>query len=155
MSKKNTMEYVWENIDKRTDNDCWNWMGYKDIGNYGKININNKTYYAHRFIYEQTFGKILGGSFILHKCNNPSCCNPKHLYSGTQKDNIKQMYNDKRNVNHCGEKSGSTKLTEKDVLEIRELYLTKKYYQRDLGEIFGVHRYTITGIVNKKRWKHL
>jgi hypothetical protein len=89
----------WRMVDKQGDDECWNWRGYKNIKGhgrfslkanfrYGSFSIGHKNIGAHRMAYILTYGEIPDGIFICHKCNNSSCVNPKHLYPGTQLDNM-------------------------------------------------------------------
>ena len=184
--KRNKPEDVWKKIDIKSDDDwwrCWEWMGGLFNSGYGAFSILHKSYRVHRIVYEQTIGPIPDGLLVCHSCDNPSCCNPNHLWLGTSKDNVvdrEQKGRGKRLCGiqhpffnkHCseetkkkisialkhlneGEKSGQSKLTEEDVLEIREMFSTGKYYQWELGEIFGVCQAEISMIVNNKKWKYL
>ncbi len=151
MNNINTKRDIWKRIDKKGENECWNYIGYLRNG-YGRIQINYRYYLAHRIVYEDIYGSIPDGMCICHSCNNPSCCNPKHLYMGTQTDNMKQMVNDGRTGK--GEDAGGVKLTEKSVLEIRKLYFSGEYSQKKLGEIFRVTQSNISYVINKT-WKYL
>lgn len=96
---KNTIEDVWKRIFIKPNpviwflwnDDCWEWMKGKNKDEYGRTMINHKNYGVHHFVYEQIFGPIPNGMFVLHHCDNPPCCNPLHLFLGTQKDNMKDM----------------------------------------------------------------
>lgn len=72
---------------------CWVWLGSKDGAGYGTISnrlgSGNSPEKAHRVSYEKSFGKIPDGLYVCHKCDNPGCTNPKHLFLGSQKDNMK------------------------------------------------------------------
>lgn len=68
---------------------CWHWREYKTTNGYGTFCHNGKTVRAHRYSYEQNFGPIPKGMFVLHKCHNPGCVNPDHLYLGDQKQNMR------------------------------------------------------------------
>ena len=153
-------EKFYENLPNNlTENKCWNWKGWINHakGGYGQISHNNKILKAHRVSYELYYEKSLDNLHCLHKCDNPSCVNPLHLFAGTNLDNIQ----DKVNKNRCysgyqkGEHNGASKLKDKDAIEIRKLYNTKNYTTIKLGKMYGVSRSTISYIVNNKTFKHL
>lgn len=153
--KKNIEEDVWKHIDKKGEDDCWEWMGYKNQDGYGQMKINYKTCHVHRLVYKQTRGSIPNKICVLHTCDNPSCCNPKHLWLGNHDDNMRDKKEKGRGRTGRGEKHGSAKLTERDVLEIKEKYLTGKYSQVKLGEEYAVNRSTIYRIIYQKCWKYI
>lgn len=74
-------------IDTNTDG-CWEWLGVKDANGYGVFSSKTLPRLAHRAVWTALKGEITIGLFICHKCNNPSCCNPAHLYVGTHQDNM-------------------------------------------------------------------
>lgn len=98
----------WEFVDKRNDdghnghNDgqdaCWNWKGAIRQGGYGYFSWFGKNYAAHRLSYQLTKGDIPKGMFICHKCNNPRCVNPSHLYIGDAKDNARDFVNSNKRI---------------------------------------------------------
>jgi len=144
---------VWKRIDKKGDDECWEWKGWLNNG-YGMMRSNYKYYYTHRLIYELTYGPISDGLFVLHHCDNRRCCNPKHLFLGTHVDNMKDKINKGRQSHPIGIKNNHCKLTELNVVEIRKLYLEKKYNQSQLGKIYDVGRSAINKIVHNKIWRN-
>lgn len=131
---------------------CHWWIGVQN-GGYGQIKIGNATKKAHRVSFELYKGTIPEGLQVCHKCDNPSCVNPDHLWLGTAKDNAMDMAKKGRQVGPFGEKQHLSKLTESDVIEIRKLKLSYTYIE--IGEMYGVYYSTIEKIVNGRTWKHV
>lgn len=121
---------------------------------YGQFKVNNKVQRAHRVSWTIHFGDIPDRLLICHKCDNPSCVNPSHLFIGTQFDNMKDAVT-KGRLNNKGEKQGCSKLTTEQVLKIRELYATGNYTQRGLGKLYGMCHGQINQIINRKAWTHV
>ncbi len=84
-------------IDKKSD--CWNWQLFKNKDGYGKVIIDGKSIGAHRLSYTINIGPIPKGINVCHHCDNPGCCNPSHLFLGTQKENMLDMYKKGRQKN--------------------------------------------------------
>lgn len=151
-------ERFWAKVDKRTDEECWNWMGFKTKAGYGQLTVCQQLLYAHRFSWELKNGKVPEGRYLCHKCDNPSCVNPEHLYAGTQKDNMKDMSIRKRfshpetTLAH-GARNGNAKLTEEEVRKIRNEYVPYKVTQRRLAEKFNISEATVKKIIAGKLWK--
>jgi len=149
---KNIPEDVWKYIDKKGEEDCWEWSGLLVRG-YGQIRINYKKYRPHRLIYEEINGIIPEGMLVCHHCDNRKCCNPSHLFLGTSQDNVNDMV--LKGKHGVGEKNGNSKLTEKDILNIRGFYSTGEYLYEDLGEMFKISSKHISRIIRRKAWRHL
>jgi hypothetical protein len=79
------LDRLWANVASNIETRCLEWFGHKKAGGYGHVHINHKTLLAHRVFWAIQKGHIPDGICVLHKCNNPSCCNVDHLYLGTKK----------------------------------------------------------------------
>ena len=129
---------------------CWIWKGSKDKRGYGVISINSKTVKVPRLSWSIYNGKIPTGKIICHKCDNPPCVNPEHLFLGTWSDNMQDMKKKKRNL--AGEKHKMAKLTAKQVYRIKD---DCESTTNNLAKKYGVHPSTIQRILNGKRWSCL
>jgi hypothetical protein len=90
---------------------------------------------------------------VCHKCDNPLCFNPDHLFIGTRQDNIADMYEKGRDNVPKGENAGRAKLTEKEVKEIRELYFHNIFNQPELSKIYNIDQSQITRLINRSTWR--
>lgn len=131
---------------------CWKWTACKLKRGHGRIRIGKKLILAHRVSYELFVGPIPENLWVLHKCDVRDCVNPKHLYVGTPKNNTADMFHRKRHNDRRGSKNGNSKLTEKDVAEIRKLYASKNFSQISLGRQFNVSQVQISHVVSYKHW---
>lgn len=128
---------------------CWLWKG-EVSKRYGTFRYHGEKYLAHRFSYEHFIGPIPDGMYVLHTCDVPSCCNPEHLFLGTNADNMADKCSKDRQSR--GESHPNAKLDPDKVREIRKLYLDGIGTRR-LGDMFGVNSKTIWEIVNGENWK--
>lgn len=136
---------------------CWLWLG--GFGRDGYGNINGKIYgewLSHRYALAVT-GVEIEGLYVLHKCDNPACVNPSHLYAGTQLENMQDAVRRGRVSRRCGVLADSAKLTEKDVIEIRERYKWRSNQDNifSISKDYGVSRATINRVVLRKTWAHV
>jgi hypothetical protein len=138
----------------KTANGCWEYDGAQTGFGYGSITWDGKKLMAHRAAYEFYCGPIPEGMSVLHRCDNPRCCNPDHLFIGTQKDNIDDMVAKGRG-NHKGERNSCAKLTSSAVHEIRRLLALGNMYEWEIAERFGVARSTVNNIKRGTKWRYL
>ncbi len=110
---------------------------------------------AHRASWEIHFGEIPNGLCVLHKCDNPSCVNPEHLFLGTRKDNSIDMLLKDRGNKAKGQENGANKLTENEVIKIRKIYKDGGISQKKLGHLFRIGQTQVWHIVNNKQWAWL
>lgn len=122
---------------------------------YGRLKHKGKSVLAHRFAFEMKNGEIPKGFCVCHKCDNPRCCNPDHLFLGTHKENMADMSkkgraSKKSTPGKRGELSPKCKLSELQVSEIRERRV-KGETVTSLSKVYGVHHSYISRIANNNR----
>lgn len=138
---------------------CWGWIGSKLPKGYGTLmsHHEHKVFSAHRFSWTVHFGTIPTGLHVLHKCDNPECSNPEHLFLGTSKDNIRDAITKGRRytgVKPRGERHWKSKLDASQVIEIRRKYELGMSLA-SLGLDYSVYPTAIHKIVTRKLWRHL
>lgn len=150
----------WPNTKLNETTGCIEWQRGKGSFGYGSlIGANGKSIKAHRMAWELTKGKIPGGMEVLHSCDNPPCCNPEHLFLGTQKENLEDMTKKgRRNTSHNfkpqdGENNNRAKLKKPDIISIKAYLRDGKMSHREIAIIYGVSRSLITLINTERIWK--
>lgn len=144
----------WKKIEKTES--CWLWLGSKNRKGYGYVGDGHgKVVYAHRQMWNLTFGEIPKGLLVCHSCDNPTCVNPEHLWLGTNAENMADMVKKGRSLtcglpDAAGSKNPAAKLNETQVCEIRR---TWNGSHSAMGRLYGVSRRTINGIMNGASWK--
>ncbi len=153
-NKQNTLTK--ELIEKRIKvmpSGCWEWQGTVLDRGYGQIRINYKRYPAHRIsmhIYRNF--DLSSDLFICHRCDNPPCVNPDHLFPGTHAENCKDSVAKGRWVNNQGSRHGMAKIDEDDVLLIRTLR-ELNWPNRSIGEVFEITQSCVSAITLNRSWR--
>lgn len=144
-------------VAKRADG-CWEWIGKRFRNQYGVTTITHhkkaRHELAHRTSYRLFVGEIPAEKLVLHRCDRPWCVNPEHLFVGTYADNAQDMINKGRQNWAYGERGGLAKLTDAQVIEIREAH-ARGELQREIAARFGVSAKQISVIVNRKQRKNV
>lgn len=148
----------WSKV-RKTDG-CWLWVGSKNDDGYGRLQLNGgggssqprRCGAAHRISWALANGEVPAGLSVLHRCDVPACCNPAHLFLGTQADNVRDMYakGRNRNVGPLGEAAPAAKLT---AAQVREILARPSSVA--LAREFGIGYGHMRQIKRGERWKHL
>lgn len=170
-SQSNVARRFWALVDKDGPNGCWIWSRCKRSDEYGRFSVGTRKWVlrygliqrskTHRIAYALTFGPIPDGMDVLHHCDNPPCCNPNHLFLGTDVDNVRDKLDKGRENPQCGSDNGSSKLNEVIVLQLRRRYATGRYSVTQLvawlmaTHQLKIHGSTIKGVLRGKRWRHV
>jgi hypothetical protein len=157
-------ERLWSRTIKRGPAECWEWQGHRGPAGHGQIQSglpDRRVIGAHRAAWMLTNGEIPAGLHVLHKCDNPPCCNPAHLFLGTQADNNADCRSKRRSVHfvapNCfprGENSHLAKITDQ---ETREIIASVRAFipRKMIAEVYGITVSAISKIITGKARKHL
>lgn len=147
-------------VANKSDSECWEWTGRRTVHGYGVLDMRERggkrarPRLAHRLIYEHFIGPLAADLVVCHRCDNPPCCNPAHLFIGTQADNVRDMIEKGRKASlkpRRGSEANFSKLTEAQVREI----LQSKETLRALGQRYGVSSTAIQYIRSGRNWGHI
>jgi hypothetical protein len=152
MFDETTIARFWAKV--HMSHQCWTWQGARNEKGYGRFRLGSKLMLAHRFAYEVTYGAFQTDLLVCHSCDNPSCCNPAHLFLGTPAANSADMVAKHRQRAARGESNSHARLNTAQVLDIRQSYACGGVRYRDLSERFGVSVSQIKAIVAGRRWAH-
>lgn len=137
----------WEKVDK--SGECWTWKASRTALGYGQfMNAAGRSELAHRASYRLTFTDP-GALRVCHRCDNPACVRPAHLFLGDSARNSADMVAKGRSTR--GEKSAAAKLSESDVRAIR----ADTRAQHEIAKAYGVHLGTISSIRTRRTWRHV
>jgi len=137
-------------VKENPETGCQEWQMFLTPRGYGQLTYRNRRWLAHRLSYHMAVGEIRGALLVCHKCDNPKCVNPNHLFLGTDADNVSDKVFKGRQLS--GESHGASKLTQDQVDEIRRRVRAGERQIR-LSEEFGVNRSCISKIINNLHWR--
>lgn len=179
-------ERFWAKVDKHGPvcaselGPCWMWTAATTVtGGYGSISVGGKQVRAHRVSFQLSVGPIPPGQWVLHRCDNPPCIRPEHLFLGTDRDNQRDRAAKGRHLaplermlrdllvapwhvlsraagpaHPFGESHCRAKLTTSQVSEIRRRYIPRRVSTRKLAAEFGVSPRAIRAALSGETWKH-
>ena len=139
-------ERILDTIKIDAKSDCWNWQGSVSRVGRGRLKVNRKVTFAYRASYEAFIGEIPKNMLVCHRCDNPLCVNPEHLFIGTSKDNTLDAVKKGRHPKH--EFHNKAKLDKNKVADIRSKRLTAKEY----SDLYDVHWSTIYNVWRGNTW---
>ena len=149
----NVQKRFWKKVQKGSPNECWPWIGCKDVHGYGRIAILRVGILAHRISYEFAYGPIPEDKNIVrHRCDNPICVNPYHLEIGTIADNMRDKCERGRQLR--GSAHGASKLNEDQVRQIK-LRLSEGEHFTKISPDYGISWQAVKAIFEDRTWKHV
>lgn len=166
----NPVVRFWLSVNKRGPDDCWLWTGATRGNGYGTFTVNRRSVGTHCFSYQLAYGAYSRQLCVCHNCpngDNPLCVNPRHLFLGTRRDNMLDMWAKGRGPTgerhgmrrhperRAGEQCSYARLTAVQVIAIRARYQPGGAAACELATEFGISRATVHDIVARRRWKHL
>lgn len=147
-------EFLWARVDRTNADGCWEWRGNRNGAGYGLVSIRyGRAHRAHRVAWELIMGPIPDDMVICHRCDNPPCVRPEHLFLGTKKDNTQDMLRKERDRAR-GERQVNSVLTNADVVSMREQYASGDVSQQELIARFGVSAGQVSEVLRGLAWAH-
>lgn len=157
MSRCKAVKFGWHRVARGSESECWPWTGCVNRWGYGACQVDGRQLNASRAAWLFANGEIAPGLMVCHRCDNPICCNPSHLYLGTQFDNMRDRKEREgyrsvpRGAKHPRH---SAKLTPEMVMEARRLF-SAGVSQSEIGRRWGIHSSAISRAVRGESWGHV
>lgn len=154
MPTRSTEQDFWSRL-KKAENGCLEFCGCRSSDGYGRLIFQGRKISAHRLAYELAVGQIPEGMAVCHKCDNPACANPDHLFLGTQLENIADRVRKGRDGDHRGTANGRSKLKECDAIRIRQLHASGEFTKAEIAKQYGVSDVLVGLVVRNRIWTHV
>lgn len=161
------VDRFWSKFSREDKEPCWPWPMSKFPDGYGQFMVKHHPYRAHRVAWELTNGSIPDGILVCHKCDNPICCNPNHLFLGTVADNHEDRgrkgrtasgdrHGFRKNPSKVprGEANGNSILTDDEVRLIKKMK-SEGAKNIEIAKATGRSESIISRIVLGKSWRHI
>lgn len=148
----------WAKVDRRGPDECWPWTGYCKETGYGRLGMKGaQGRRAHRVAYELATGIVPGSACVLHRCDNPPCCNPAHLRLGTQLENIADREAKGRSAPpRLGEENHRTTLSSIQIREMRQRFdPDRRGNIAQAAREYGLSKTGAKDILRRNTWKHV
>lgn len=152
-------ERFWPKVLCMLGTQCWEWQGARTPVGYGRVNSGGRgqTLVSSRASWELTYGAIPVGMQVCHRCDNPPCVNPAHLFLGTDLDNRRDMMakgRENRTARVIGVQQSKAKCTDESVVEMRAAWAAGES-KRSLARRYALSRKTVASILSHHTWKHV
>jgi hypothetical protein len=162
-------ERFWGKVDRSAGPDsCWPWLGARNAQGYGRVSVNRRNRQAHRVAFELAGGTLDRGQVACHRCDNPPCCNPTHVFAGTHGDNSADMVAKGRSTagdrnpsrlyperQVRGEQQHSAKLSDESVLALRQRWAMGGLTKRGLAREIGLSETALRRLLGGRTWAHV
>lgn len=148
-----TIEQALDSYEVDASTGCWNWTRGKTSCGYGHYAVSGRQGRAHRLFYEHLVGEIPSRMHVCHRCDNPLCVNPEHLFVGSSAANTADKVSKGRQAR--GAELPQSRFSELQVRAVRELHATSGWTFGELAVVFAVTRPAIAAIVHRRTWRHV
>lgn len=142
----------WTRVDVQGPDECWEWQAGVNAAGYGRMSFEGNAVLTHRLAMMFSGVDLGRGILVCHRCDNPPCCNPRHLFLGTHLDNSRDAVAKERTAMGLGERWGRSVLRDRDISTIRSR-LNSGETQASVAKDYGLHPSSISRIKNGQRWK--
>lgn len=142
-----------ERLKENAATGCLEWQAGRDAYGYGRLFFNGRQERSHRVAWIRAHGAIPAGMHVCHRCDNPPCCNPDHLFLGSNTDNRRDSVRKGRAPR--GELQGNSKLTRGDIERVRDIARVGNRSQREIASYFDMSQKHVSRVIRGDAWRHV